>query len=54
MIYPVLLPKFFDNPFTYESDLSLEVGDFVIVPFGKLKLTGVIWNEFEKKRKKKV
>ena len=52
MRFPVLLPNIFNYPFTYESDLTLEVGDYVIVPFGKKKVTGVVWNEFEKKKDK--
>ena len=52
MKFPVLLPKIFNYPFTYESDLKLKVGDYVIVPFGKSKVTGVVWNEFEKKNDK--
>jgi primosomal protein N' (replication factor Y) len=28
------------------------VGDYVVVPFGKTKITGVVWNEFEKKTNK--
>ena len=48
MKYPVLLPNIFNHPFTYESDLILKMGDYVIVPFGKSKLTGVIWDELEK------
>ena len=52
MKYPVLLPNIFNHPFTYESDLILKMGDYVIVPFGKSKLTGVVWDEFEKKTKK--
>jgi primosomal protein N' (replication factor Y) len=28
------------------------VGDYVIVPFGKSKITGVVWDEFEKKNNK--
>ena len=48
MKYPVLLPNIFNHPFTYESDLILKMGDYVIVPFGKSKLTGVVWDEFEK------
>lgn len=35
MKYPVLLPNIFDHPFTYESELKLEVGDYVKVNFGK-------------------
>ena len=46
MKVPILLPNIFNHPFTYESDLNLEVGDYVIVPFGKLKITGVVWNDF--------
>ncbi len=52
MKFPVLLPNIFNHPFTYESDLNLKVGDYVIVPFGKTKITGVVWNEFEKKTNK--
>ena len=53
MRYPILLPNIFNYPFTYESDLNLKTGDFVIVPFGKKKITGVVWDEFEKNNKKK-
>ena len=49
MIVPILLPNIFNHPFTYESDINLKVGDYVIVPFGKSKITGVVWDEFEKK-----
>ena len=49
MKFPVLLPNIFNHPFTYESDISLKVGDYVVVPFGKSKITGVVWDEFEKK-----
>ena len=52
MKYPVLLPNIFNHPFTYESDISLKVGDYVVVPFGKSKITGVVWDEFEKKSNK--
>ena len=53
MKYPILLPNIFDHAFTYESDLNLNIGDYVVVPFGKSKLTGVVWNEFEKNDEKK-
>ena len=53
MKYPVLLPNIFDHPFTYESDTNLKVGEFVLVPFGKSKITGVVWDEFEKNDSKK-
>ena len=53
MKYPILLPNIFNYPFTYESSLKLKTGDYVIVPFGKSKITGVVWDEFEKKNDKK-
>ena len=35
MKIPVLLPNIFNYPFTYESaNLKLNIGDYVIVPFG--------------------
>jgi primosomal protein N' (replication factor Y) len=46
MKYPVLLPNIFDYPFTYESSLKLQIGDYVNVPFGKKTITGVIWDKF--------
>jgi primosomal protein N' (replication factor Y) len=49
MIVPILLPNIFNHPFTYESDINLKVGDYVVVPFGKSKITGIVWDEFEKK-----
>ena len=52
MKFPILLPNIFDYPFTYESDLKLKTGDYVIVPFGKSKIIGVVWDEFEKNNKK--
>ena len=48
MKVPILLPNIFNHPFTYESDLKLNVGDYVVVPFGKARMTGVVWDEFEK------
>ena len=53
MNYPILLPNVFNHPFTYESDIKLKVGDYVTVPFGKSKIIGVVWDEFEKDKKKK-
>ena len=52
MKYPILVPNIFNHPFTYESSLNLKVGDYVIVPFGKSKITGVVWDEFEKNNNK--
>ena len=37
MKIPVLIPNIFDHPFTYDTDLKLEVGEYVIVPFAKTK-----------------
>ena len=50
MKVPILLPNIFNHPFTYETTLNLKVGNYVVVPFGKSKITGVVWNEFEKKQ----
>ena len=47
MKVPVLLPNIFDYPFTYTSKEYLIVGDYVEVPFGKKKMIGIVWNEFE-------
>jgi len=52
MKVPILIPNIFNHPFTYNSDLKLKVGDYVVVPFGKSELTGVVWDEFEKKANK--
>ena len=48
----ILIPKIFDHPSTYNSDLNLKIGDYVVVAFGKLEVTGVVWNDFEKKTNK--
>ena len=53
MKVPILLPNIFDYPFTYDTNINLKVGDYVVVPFGKSKVTGIVWNEFEKKNDKK-
>ena len=53
MKVPILLPNIFDHPFTYESgNINLKLGDYVLIPFGKSKITGVVWDEFEKNNKK--
>ena len=52
MRVPILIPNIFNYPFTYDTDLSLKNGDYVIVPFGKSKVTGVVWDDFEKNRSK--
>ena len=52
MKIPILIPKIFDYPLTYDSDIKLEIGDYVIVPLGNTKVTGVVWDTFEKNNKK--
>ena len=52
MKVPILLPNIFNYPFTYQSDVNLRVGEYVSVPFGKKKMTGVVWNHFEKNKYK--
>ena len=51
MKVPILLPNIFNYPFTYDSKIELKAGDYVVVPFGKSKIIGVVWDEFEKKKK---
>lgn len=43
----VLLPKPFDHGFDYRvpANMALKVGDYVLVPFGKQTLVGVVWRE---------
>ena len=53
MKYPILLPNIFNYPFTYESNLDLKIGEYVSVPFGKNKLTGVVWDKLEESEQKK-
>ena len=53
MKIPILLPNIFDHPFTYESDKKVEVGEYVIVPFGKTDAIGVVWDQFEKENTNK-
>ena len=48
MKIPVLLPNIFEHPFTYESDKKVDVGQYVLVPFGKSNAIGVVWDHFEK------
>ena len=53
MKIPVLIPNIFDHPFTYESEINVNKGDYITVPFGKSKKVGVVWDNFEKQSKKK-
>ena len=52
MKIPVLIPNIFDHPFTYESEINVNKGDYITVPFGKSKKIGVVWDNFEKQSKK--
>jgi primosomal protein N' (replication factor Y) (superfamily II helicase) len=54
MKIPVLFPKIFDHPFTYDCDANenLRPGDFVKAPFGSKEITGVIWPNEQKTEKK--
>jgi len=52
MKIPVLIPNIFDHPFTYETDIKLKVGEYVDIPFGKSRMTGVVWDHFEEYQKK--
>ena len=52
MKVPILIPNIFNHPFTYNSDLNLKVGEYVVVPFGKSEVTGIVWDDFEKKTNK--
>jgi primosomal protein N' (replication factor Y) len=64
MKVPVLIPKIFNFPFTYDSGIlgDLEPGDLVAVPFGKSEEIGVVWDKIQpstkefkiKKVKKKI
>ena len=47
MKYPILLPNIFNHPFTYESEINLKLGEFVLVPFGKSRITGVVYTSPE-------
>ena len=49
MKVPVLIPKIFNFPFTYDSGSikSLKQGDLVLVPFGKSEEIGVIWDKIQ-------
>ena len=53
MKIPVLLPNIFDHPFTYESNKKAEVGEYVVVPFGKKDSIGVVWDQFENENSNK-
>ena len=54
MKVPVLIPKIFNFPLTYDSGLleALEPGDLVLVPFGKSQEVGVVWDKVQPSLKK--
>ena len=54
MKVPVLVPKIFNFPFTYETGQlnNLKPGDFVKVPFGKAEEIGVVWDKIQPSEKK--
>ena len=54
MKVPVLVPKIFNFPFTYESGSikNLTPGDIVLVPFGKKEEIGVVWDKIQPSNKK--
>tara|TARA_B100000214_G_scaffold203372_2_gene147476 strand:+ start:1633 stop:3588 length:1956 start_codon:yes stop_codon:yes gene_type:complete len=57
MKVPVLIPRIFDHPHTYFSGefKELKPGSIVLVPFGKGKEIGVVWDkQQETKRKFKI
>ena len=47
MTLDVLLPLKFDHPFTYNvpKEISVKVGDFVLVPFQNKDIIGVVWGK---------
>ena len=53
MKVPVLLPKIFNFPFTYDSGTlkNLKPGDLVLIPFGKNEEIGVVWDKIQPSNK---
>jgi len=54
MKVPVLIPRIFDHPHTYLSGKfgKLKPGSIVLVPFGREKEIGVVWDRVEETNKK--
>ncbi len=54
MKVPVLIPRIFDHPHTYSSGKfgKLKPGSIVLVPFGREKEVGVIWDKQEETKRK--
>ncbi|MFI3241363.1 MAG: primosomal protein N' [Alphaproteobacteria bacterium] len=56
-IYGILVPLGFDNVFDYKSDLALDIGDLVSVPFRNKELIGIVYKigaSVENKRIKEI
>jgi primosomal protein N' (replication factor Y) len=53
MKVPVLIPRIFDHPHTYLSGKfeKLKPGSIVLVPFGREKEIGVVWDRIEETNK---
>jgi len=53
MKVPVLVPKIFNFPFTYDSGAlkNLKPGDIVLIPFGKNEEIGVVWDKIQPSNK---
>ena len=50
MKVPILIPNIFNHPFTYDTDLELKLGDYVVVLFGKSELTRVFGMNLKKNK----
>ena len=42
MIVNVIVPLALNDPFSYESDIELSIGDIVYVPFGNKTFIGLV------------
>ena len=54
MKVPVLIPRIFDHPHTYSCGKfgKTKPGSVVLVPFGREKELGVVWDKPEETKKK--
>ena len=49
----IIVTRPFNHVFTYDvGSAKVKKGQIVLVPFGKSKVTGVVWDEFEKNKNK--
>ena len=53
MKVPVLIPRIFDHPHTYSCGKfgKIKPGSVVLVPFGREKELGVVWDKQRKLKK---